>query len=104
MGNAVKYFYGTDAQIQALTSESANWHERAFYYPSDRKFFYQVVDGVMVKRATGAGCSVNGEVIGGVKRNINEDDLLYIPEDYEYNVLRLNVDGAVEIEGILNII
>ena len=104
MGNAVKYFYGTDEQILALTSESANWHERAFYYPSNRLYFYQIVDGVMARRATGRGVTVNNEVIGGIKRNINEDELLYIPEDYEYNALRLNIDGACECLGIINII
>jgi hypothetical protein len=54
---------------------------------------------------TGIGIRLNGQVIGGVKRFIEQNDFLEIPSYWEYNVFNLDVDGVIEIEefGMINI-
>lgn len=107
MATNIRYYYGTDAQILALTPVSASWQERAFYYPSDKSYFYQIVDGELVKYGSGSasvtGVNINGQVIGGVKQLITETEVLEIPQDYEYNIHRMQVDGIVNNYGTINI-
>jgi hypothetical protein len=108
MAEPVKYIYGTETQILALTDESPLWFNRAFYYPSDKDYFYQLVDGVMVKYGggseAGVGIKLNNSVIGGVKILIEENDVLVIPANYDYNTTSLNVDGVINNDGQINII
>jgi hypothetical protein len=49
-----KFKFGTEVQILALTSASPQWTDLAFYYPSDKAYFYQVQNGVMKKIGTEA--------------------------------------------------
>ena len=56
---SLSFKYGTEAQILALTTSSASWVDRAFYYPSDKTYFYQALDGVM-KKYGGGGVGVTG--------------------------------------------
>ena len=51
----------------------------------------------------GIGIILNGLVIGGVKRLIEETDLMEIPLYWEYNVSFLEVDGIIDNESIINI-
>lgn len=112
MANALKYFYGTEAQILALTPTSANWIELAFYYPTDKDYFYQALNGVMKKYCSsnststetgGKGVFLNGAVIGGVKEKINEDETLEISEDFAYNTYFLETSGIINNLGTINI-
>lgn len=50
------------------------------------------------------GITLNGKVIGGVKRLIETGDSLVIPANWEYNVVVLNVDGEIINDGEINII
>ena len=52
----------------------------------------------------GNGITLNGKVIGGVKRLIEEDDILNIPLNWEYNCMVLNVEGEIINDGEINII
>jgi hypothetical protein len=54
----------------------------------------------------GIGITLNGRVIGGVKRFIEENDILDIPNYWEYNVFDLDVDGRIDIDenGMINIL
>jgi hypothetical protein len=52
---------------------------------------------------TGIGITLNGLVIGGVKKVIEELDTLDIPVFWEYNVFTLDVDGLIENAGEINI-
>lgn len=103
----IKFVYGTEAQILALVPTDAAWVDRAFYYPEDKPYFYQALDGVMKKygggETSGVGIRLNGSIIGGVKSLIESTDILTIPENYEYNVHRLNVQGNINSEGEINI-
>lgn len=47
----------------------------------------------------GIGIRLNGYVIGGVKRLIQEDEILDIPNYWEYNVYNLDVEGRIDIDG-----
>jgi len=104
----VYFKYGTEAQILALTPASSSWVERAFYYPSDKTYFYQALNGVMKKYASGEGSSVgiklNGRSIGGVKSLIELNDTLEIPENWNYNTFSLDVDGVINMDGQINMI
>ena len=66
MAELIKYYYGTEAQILALTNTSPNWVEKAFYYPSDKTYFYQLVNGVMKKYGDVSG------VLSGIGITLNE--------------------------------
>jgi len=112
MAEFVKYVYGTEAQILSLLPDNPNWIEKAFYYPSDKTYFYQLVNGTMkkygagtsVETGSGIGITLNGAVIGGVKSLIEEEDILDIPEYYEYNIYDLDVDGIINCDGVINTI
>lgn len=53
----------------------------------------------------GIGIKLNGQVIGGVKRVIESNNTLDIPEFWQYNIrgLTLDVDGVIENNGEINI-
>jgi len=110
MAELVKYIYGTEAQILALNPTDVNWVEMGFYYPSDKSYFYQAIGGVMKIYGytdisiSGIGITLNDKIIGGVKNKIELLDVLHIPENYEYNLLSLHVDGVINCEGTINII
>lgn len=108
--NIVKFIDGTEAQILALTPSSSNWVEKAFYYPTDKTYFYRALNGVMEKYgagdvvAVGVGCTLNGKVIGGVKAFIESDDTLVVPENFDYNTFSMKVDGDIILAGEINIL
>jgi hypothetical protein len=53
----------------------------------------------------GIGIKLNGQVIGGVKRFIEVNDLLDIPEFWQYNIVGdLDVDGLIDNKGEINLI
>jgi hypothetical protein len=62
------------------------------------------VDPVTVPSTLGIGITLNGRVIGGVKRLIQTGEILDIPLYWEYNVSNLVVDGVIQVDGIINII
>lgn len=103
----VQYKYGTEAQILALQPIDDQWVERAFYYPDDKGYFFQALNGVMVKYGggedSGVGVRINGDLIGGVKSVIEVNEILDIPENFEYNIYRLNINGTVNCNGTVNI-
>lgn len=109
MADIVRFLDGTEAQILALTSDSPNWIDKAFYYPTDQDYFYRVVDGEMRiygagnASVVGVGITLNDKVIGGVKNNILINETLNIPENYEYNVYSLDVQGTINNSGVINI-
>jgi len=110
MADIVKYVYGTEVQIMSLTALSPLWFEKGFYYPSDKSYFYQLVEGVMRKYGDGVnpvtvgeGILLNDAPIFGVKINILEQDALWIPINYDYNTHTLNIQGIVTCEGQINI-
>jgi hypothetical protein len=47
---------------------------------------------------TGIGIRLNGQVIGGVKRFIEQNDFLEIPSYWDYNIYSLKVEGTIRIE------
>ncbi len=102
------FVYGTEAQILALTFSSENWIDQAFYYPNDQTYFFQVFDGVMKRYAggegSGTGVRLNDAVLGGVKTLIEDDDILEIPDNHDYNTLTLTVDGIVNCDGQINML
>jgi hypothetical protein len=112
MAGLVRYVFGTEAQILALTAADELWYDRAFYYPSDQTYFYQVLngqmkrygDGVAAAVQTGIGCFLNDKVMGGVKTLIEGVDSLLIPDNYDYNTFRLDVEGLVQCNGQINIL
>jgi hypothetical protein len=110
MADLVKYVFGTEAQIMALIPGNVNWIEKAFYYPSDRNYFYQIVDNEMKKygdvsyEMDGVGITLNGLLIGGFKNYILLPDVLNIPENFEYNGFLLQVDGVINCDGSINLI
>ena len=115
----IKLKESTEAKILQLKAGDAQWVERAFYYPSDvDEVFYQVINGRMRKfycsdsTITNTGTTANIEYIGillnekgysGFKMLIEDDDILYIPEYYEYNGNYLSINGIVDCEGIISI-
>lgn len=103
----VEFKYGTEAQILALTPTDSNWIDRAFYYPDDKDYFFQVLNGIMKKYGSGEnatlGIKLNGRGIGGVKTLIETNDILDIPENWDYNTFFLDIDGLIEVEGQINI-
>lgn len=109
MGAAIKYKYGTEAQILALTTDSAGWVDRAFYYPEDKNYFYQALNGEMKVYGAGnvsivgLGITLNEKIIGGVKTLIEQDDILNIPENWDYNTKTLTVAGEINCYGDINI-
>jgi len=110
MAELIKYFNGTEAKILALTNASPYWVDKAFYYPTDKTYFYQLVDGVMKKYGgqeealTGTGITINGQIMGGAKYKILENDVVDIPENYEYNVLGLENNGLINNNGRINVL
>lgn len=108
MAEPIRYIYGTEAQILALNPSNPNWFEQAFYYPTDEdiNYFYQAF-GQEMKRyggGDGIGIKLNNKVIGGVKNYIEQDDVLEIPEYFDYNVFNLRVDGTINCNGQINIL
>lgn len=102
------FVYGTEAQILALTEESPDWIDQAFYYPNDQTYFYQVFNDEMKRygggEGSGTGIRLNDAVLGGVKRLIEYDDILEIPEHHDYNTFDLTVDGIINCDGQINLI
>jgi len=102
----VKYKFGTEAQILALKPTDDSWVDRAFYYPDDKGYFYQALNDEMVKYGggedSGVGIRINGDLIGGVKSVIEENEVLDIPENFEYNIFRVSVYGTVNCNGTIN--
>ena len=107
MAETIRFKYGTDEEILALTPSSPNWVNRAFYYPSDKSYFYQALDGVMKRyaggEAFGVGAKINDSVIGAIKRYIEPTDTLNIPTYYDYNTYTLDVIGVINNYGQINI-
>jgi len=107
MAGLVKYIYGTEAQILSLVEGDANWIDRAFYYPSDKTYFFQVDNGVMKKYGAGVfqgvGVTLNGFIVGGIKELIEAEEVLNIPNNYAYNSYYLTVEGSVDCSGTINI-
>ncbi|MBK8807759.1 MAG: hypothetical protein IPO21_14390 [Bacteroidales bacterium] len=109
MATSVEFREGTEAQILALTPQSSSWIEKAFYYPSDKTYFYRVVNNVMVRYGAGEvtnvgiGITLNEKVIGGVKTFIEQNDTLLIPDNYDYNTFRLDIEGTINCFGQINI-
>lgn len=109
MAATLEFKFGTEAQILALTPSSEKWVEQAFYYPDDKTYFFQVRNGVMKRYGggdidlIGTGVKLNGLVLGSQKTLIESDDLLYIPENHDYNTFTLNVEGEINNEGQINI-
>lgn len=105
---SLKFKYNTEAAILALTPSSPEWVERAFYYPEDKTYFYQALNGEMKLygggdvNVVGVGVTLNGKVIGGVKSLIEENETLIIPDNYEYNVFKTTIDGTIILDGTLN--
>jgi hypothetical protein len=52
----------------------------------------------------GIGITLNGRVIGGVKRLIEENEFLDVPLHWEYNVVFLDVIGTIDLQGEINIL
>ena len=108
MAESIKFIYGTEAEILALTPTSDNWVNRAFYYPEDRTYFYQALDGVMKKYGGGeqssVGVKLDEKVVGGFKDYIEYGETLEIPLNYQYNGYDLTVDGTINNNGIINIL
>lgn len=109
MGATLKFIYATEVQILALTPSSNKWVDRAFYYPADKSYFYQALDGVMKKYSgdateMGVGVRLNGKVMGVVKTFIEEDETLEIPAKYDYNTFSLSNAGIINCEGKINIL
>lgn len=107
MANPIRFKYGTEAQILALTPDDPRWVDQAFYYPNDKEYFYQAFNGVMRVFGTGFGAGVgiklNGQVMGTVKRIIRVNEVLDIPEDYDYNTYTLLNQGIIDCRGQINI-
>ena len=61
-------------------------------------------DPVTVPSTLGIGITLNGRVIGGVKRLIESEDFLNIPVYWCYNVFALEVDGTIDNDGEINFI
>lgn len=110
MGAAIRFIYGTEAEILALQPTDTSWVERAFYYPEDKTYFFQALNGVMKRYGAGdstllgVGVQLDGKVIGGVKTLVNTSETLTIPQDYDYNTYTLLVNGTVDVFGQINII
>ena len=108
MANLVEFYDNSEAKILELTSEDAQWVDKAFYYPNDKDYFYRLVDGEMKKYGSGEGVSggvgvkLNSLVIGGVKNVIEAYDILDIPENYEYNCVKLLTYGTINNYGTIN--
>lgn len=69
--------------------------------PADRE---NPVQPVLPLESIGIGITLNSQVIGGVKRRIETNDILNVPEYWEYNVTQLEVDGIIELDGEINLI
>lgn len=108
MADIPTFKFGTEAEILALPITSISWVNRAFYYPDDKDYFFQALDGIMKKFAggesIGAGIKLNDQVIGGVKTLIEINDILDIPENWDYNTFTLNVEGIINCTGKINMI
>ncbi len=104
----VEYFQGTEAQILALSPGDVQFVELAFYYPSDKDYFYRVVDSVMKKYgagdSSGTGIRLNTKLLSGPKTLIELNDILEIPINHDYNTFALDVDGVVNCDGQINTI
>jgi len=101
----------SESQILALSETDDLWFEKAFYYPNDyprKSYFYRILDGELYqigsKESGGVlGIKLNGSVIGGIKTLIQEDEVLEIPENYDYNTYALDVSGIINCAGQINI-
>lgn len=113
MGVKVKYISSkSEIEILALLPSDDKWYDKGFYYPNDiptKTYYYRVVNGVMTQYAAGntntvaIGCTINEKVIGGVKPFIAVDEVLVVPEDFDYNTFPMKVDGDIILAGNINI-
>ena len=111
----IEFYDSTDEKINALTPASQNWVEKGIYWPRDKDYFYRIVDGILIPIGKGAstaiasgegvgvGIKLDGKVIGGVKSLILQAEELIIPQDWEYNVFSLCVQGVICNFGTINI-
>ena len=104
MANLVEYFFNTEAAILALTPTDEEWVNMAFYYPNDKEYYYRIIDGIMQRSTAGIGVKVNGFLISGSKQKILGNETLEVPEGFEYNTHRLDVDGIINCDGEINIL
>lgn len=111
----IVFYDTTDENILALTPVDPNWEELAIYWPRGKDYFYRIEGGVLIAigkasstsidtgEGIGTGITLNGKVIGGVKSLIEENELLRIPLDWEYNAYRLCTRGIISNFGQINI-
>ena len=111
MAQKIEFYDGTEAQILALTPTSDKWVDKAFYYPSDKDYFYRALNGTMhayglagsTGTNAGVGVKLNGQVMGGVKTIIAQSETVDVPQDYDYNTFSLAVNGQINVLGQINI-
>lgn len=80
-----------------------NWSSQVYggigEAPNDGQEYVRKNEAWAVATGGGIGITLNGKVIGGVKRLIEEDDTLVIPEHWDYNIKSLTVDGEIINDG-----
>lgn len=87
-GNSTRYvYYNLDAKVDPLPA-------------GDQYSFTEYGGGA----TGGEGITLNNKVIGGVKSFIESADVLDIPQYWEYNLYKIDVDGTVLLDGEINII
>ena len=114
MADALKFIYGTEAQILALTPDSEYSFEKGFYYQSDKTYFYQAVGTVLKKYGdtateegpevvapvpniianAGVGLPNQAPPIGGL--NVGD---IYVTTDF-FKILIVNSEGAWDEEDL----
>lgn len=83
MADLVKYYFNTESKILSLLPTDVQWQESAFYYPSDKTYFYQAVGGVMKKYGAP---DQPVEVVSNIVANLGIGNLTDAPASQDQNI------------------
>jgi len=64
----------------------------------------KAIERLMLGISSCVGVTLNEKYLAEPKNLIGTSDTLNIPENYEYNVTELVVDGVIDCDGVINII
>lgn len=61
-------------------------------------------DRRLIQAYSVVGVTMNGKIIGGIPTKIPVKQTLHIPQDFEFNATKLNVDGDINCDGEINML
>jgi hypothetical protein len=90
----------TKSEVNQIVISGGSYNMSNYYTSSQTNANFLSANTILNESV---GITLNNKYIAGVKNYIEQNDKLIVPENYEYNVFRFNVDGIIDLDGEINI-